>query len=130
MGTKGLTVIEDRDGKEICVLYRQYDSYPDAHGKELAKFLCNFTVVNGYGGDTKNVANGMECLAAQIIAHFKKECGNFYLYPAGTRDWGEDFIYKVHQESQYVKMALITDEVIFDGSPSEFITWVNNGGRR
>ena len=38
----------------------------------------------------------MGCLAAQIIAHFKNGIGGFYLYPAKTRDCGEEYIYTVY----------------------------------
>lgn len=43
-----------------------------------------------------NVANGMSCLAAQVIAHFKTEPGRFYVHPAGTRDVGESFVYELY----------------------------------
>ncbi|HMM81524.1 MAG TPA: hypothetical protein PKC65_16040 [Pyrinomonadaceae bacterium] len=39
----------------------------------------------------------MECLAAQIVAIFKGETsGNFYLFPSGSRDLGEEYIYTVY----------------------------------
>ena len=39
----------------------------------------------------------MSCLVAQTVAHFKTRSpvGGFYLYPAGTRNAGEEFIYEV-----------------------------------
>ena len=97
MGTRSLTVLQDNDGKEIAVLYRQMDGYPSGHGAELAKYLKPFTVVNGFGSGAKRgkVANGMSCLAAQLVAKFKQEVGGFYLYPAGTRDCGEEYVYTV-----------------------------------
>lgn len=99
MGTRSLTVLNDEQGKEICVLYRQMDGYPSGHGQELAEFLQGFRVTNGYTlADQKasKVANGANCLAAQIIAHFKDGIGGFYLYPAGSRDHGEEYIYTVY----------------------------------
>lgn len=97
MGTRALTVIEDADGQEIAVLYRQHDGYPEGHGKELTAFLAGRRVVNGIGGGDRDgqASNGMECLAASLVAHFKEEIGGFYLYPAGTRDCGEEYIYTV-----------------------------------
>ena len=97
MGTRCLTVFKDEEGKEICVLYRQFDGYPDGHGKELKEFLANKAVINGYGDEDvkKGNFNGMGCLAAQVIAHFKKGIGGFYLYPAGTRGEGEEWVYVV-----------------------------------
>src|SRR5258708_5952489 len=97
MGTRSLTVILDEENKEICVLYRQYDGYLNGHGAELKEFLDGFSVVNGFGsGDPPKSANGMGCLAAQIIGHFKSGIGGFYLYPAATRDCGEQYIYTVY----------------------------------
>lgn len=97
MGTRSLTIMyqsPNEGGKEIVVLYRQMDGGPEWHGKELTKFLKKFTITCGNTGQ-KNQANGGECLAAQIIAHFKKGIGMFYLLPAGTRDCGELYRYHV-----------------------------------
>jgi hypothetical protein len=97
MGTRCLTVIVEETGAEIAVLYRQFDGYPSGHGEELAKFLGGFKIVNGFssGAEVGKVANGMGCLAAQLVAHFKKSVGGIYLHSAGTRDAGEEFIYFV-----------------------------------
>lgn len=100
MGTRSLTIILDENALEICVLYRQYDGYPTGHGTELKEFLKGFTVVNGYGSDDlTKTANGMGCLAAQLVAHFKSGIGGFYLYPADTRDCGEEYVYTVYKKS-------------------------------
>lgn len=97
MGTRSLTVMQDEEGEEIAVLYRQMDGYPSGHGQELADFLAPFAVVNGLPvfGDNARTANGADCLAAQIVAHFKEGAGGFYLCRAGTRDAGEEWIYTV-----------------------------------
>ena len=95
MGTRCLTVMENNQGEEIVVMYRQMDGYPDGHGAELEKFLDGMVITNGISSLKGKTANGMDCLAAQIIAHFKVDVGNFYLYPAGTRGWGEEYIYHV-----------------------------------
>jgi hypothetical protein len=94
MGTRSITKFIE-EGKEICVLYRQFDGYPEGHGKELAEFLQNMPIVNGYGDDTIKQANGVGCLAAQVVSHFKTKVGGFYLYPPKTHDIGEEFIYSV-----------------------------------
>lgn len=100
MGTRALTVLMDGDltDKEIAVLYNQFDGYPTGVGRDLKDFLLPFTVVNGIPyGDTRKLANGMPCLAAQLVAHFKgTEAGSVYLYPAGTRDAGEEYVYTVY----------------------------------
>ena len=95
MGTRCLTVFKEEDGTEIAVLYRQMDGYPDGHGQELADFLAGKAIVNGISSMEPPAFNGMHCLAASVVAHFKDHIGAFYLYPAGTRDIGEDYIYTV-----------------------------------
>jgi hypothetical protein len=118
MGTRSLTVILDDDGTEICVLYRQYDGYPTGHGDELKDFLQGFTIVNGLSGDAKlKIANRMECLAAQIVAHFKKEPGGFYLHPAGTRDCGEEYVYTVYLKEHKLMLKVQGGAVTFFGLP-------------
>lgn len=97
MGTRSLTVFYDDDGTtELVVMYRQFDGDPDGHGAELAAFLEGKSIVNGMGAD-RNVFNGMGCLAASVVAHFKggHGAGGFYLYPAGSRDHGEEWVYHV-----------------------------------
>lgn len=96
MGTRCLTVFEDERHNEIAVLYRQFDGYPEGHGKELFEYLDGKRLVNGIGmGDDTNAFNGMECLAASTVAHFKDGIGGFYLYPAKTRGMGEEYVYTV-----------------------------------
>lgn len=121
MGTRSITVLNDEECKEIAVLYRQYDGYPEGHGKELAEFLSPFRVVNGIGNTNGKVANGGACLAARVIAHFKQEVGQFYLYPAGTRNVGEEFTYTVIPivgESVHLKVE--DDTVLFVGPAHTF----------
>lgn len=99
MGTRCLTVIKDENNEEIVVMYRQMDGYPSGHGKDLKEFLDGFYVVNGYTQEdskSEKAANGMSCLAGQLIAHFKTGIGGFYLEKAGTRDCGESYIYTVY----------------------------------
>ena len=94
MGTRSMTIVMDRD-QEICRIYRQMDGYPSGHGLDLAK-LCNVKLVNGFGLNAKKQANGMGCLAAQIIAGLKKGIGGIYLVPTSGKinDWC-DYVYIV-----------------------------------
>jgi len=96
MGTRSLTIINNEwDNSEICVLYRQSDGYPKGHGIDLLNFLKDMNIVNGISiGESRRISNGMDCLAAQIVAHFKTGPGGFYLNAAGSRDMCEQFIYK------------------------------------
>ena len=102
MGTRSLTLVYD--GNEAVVnMYRQYDGYPSGHGRELAEFLSPLTIVNGIGRETANIANGMGCLAAQLVAHFKDGVGQFYLHPVSAKDCGQDYEYHVYENRVVVK---------------------------
>jgi hypothetical protein len=116
MGTRSITAFEE-DGDEIVVLYRQMDGYPTGHGAELKEFLIGFTVVNGYGVKRSRQANGMSCLAAQAVAHFKKGVGDFYLYAAGSRDCGEEYVYTVSCRDGRVWLRVQAGCVTFFGMP-------------
>jgi len=98
MGTRSLTIFQS-DKKDVCVMYRQYDGYLSGHGKELKEFLASFdAITNGIAvGETRKTANGMGCLAAQAVMHFKSQnpVGVFYLEPSGTRDAGAEYRYFV-----------------------------------
>jgi hypothetical protein len=135
MGTRSLTVLKDEENKEIAVLYRQYDGYPTGHGKELAEFCANREITNGIcSGRT---ANGMGCLAAQIIAIFKTEVGGFYLYSARTRNCSEEYIYYVTKKAdneepnitlkipRYTKdfSKRLGEKLVFSAPASAFLAW-------
>jgi hypothetical protein len=80
MGTRCLTNFRSGD-KILCTLYRQMDGYPDGHGQELADFLSGFKVVNGINSNDERecpkLANGLGCLAAQVITHFKGDTSHY-----------------------------------------------------
>jgi hypothetical protein len=96
MGTRSTTIIMSGE-HELCRIYRQFDGYPDGHGVDLAK-LCDVEIINGMRGDEKmgTHANGMGCLAAQVVAGLKDKIGGIYLEPTGgdVNDWCE-YIYIV-----------------------------------
>ncbi len=73
MGTRCLTYVYEVNEPIVC-LYRQFDGYPSGHGAELGDFLKGIQLGNGIAGKPEmgTFANGMGCLAAQLIAHFKK----------------------------------------------------------
>ena len=105
-------------------MYRQMDGYPSGHGQELADFLAGRRVVNGFhAGDNGFAFNGPGCAAAAIVARFKDEIGGIYLYPAGTRDMGEEYVYTVTVNG--TDMWLRVEEthggyVLFDGNTGVF----------
>lgn len=136
MGTRSLTIFTEHShlgNREIVVMYRQMDGYPSGHGIELASFLSPFVIVNGFTyGDTRTIANGMGCLAAQTIAQFKLESGvgSIYLHAAGTRDIGEEFIYTVIGNEDFLRIGVFDvydEETIFEGAPHELVAKIQKG---
>ena len=105
MSTSAETVF--LDGGRICaVLWRHYDGYPTSHGEELKDLLGTFRLENGPPTlrspsaiavlDFRRVANGMGCLAAQVVAHFKEGPGDFYLCPPNPFPHPASFRYTVY----------------------------------
>jgi hypothetical protein len=121
MGTRCLTFVYD-GGTAVINMYRQFDGYPEGHGRELSDFLSQFdAVVNGMAlNETRKVANGMGCLAAQMIAHFKQTAGGFYIHPVYEYDCGQEYEYHVYEDKVIVKNP---DEVIFQGDWKEFASF-------
>lgn len=117
MGTRSLTYVVDDKNDAILCMYRQFDGYPSGHGMELSKFLEGITLIKGIGAGQDEMgkfANGAGCLAAQIVAHFKEEVGQFYLrstkeYPnireAASKCWAE-YVYVIRvNEFQQIFMS-------------------------
>jgi len=135
MGTRSLTFFIDPsypDEPAAC-MYRQMVGYPSGHGFELAEFLKGITIVNGYTTD-KHVAgthaNGVGCLAAQAVAHFKNDqgIGGIYLEPTTRVGKWEDYIYKVFaNDTAQIRVEVYstgTDEPLFSGTPTEMLAWI------
>lgn len=133
MGTRSLThVYDDDDGARLVTIYQQYDGYPEGVGLNLARFLKDFKIVNGMGTDAKlgEVANGPECLAAQLVAHLKTDVGGVYVTVPG--DQGQEYEYEIHVTPgnflghvpgsiRFVAREVYGDaSVLFDGTPAEF----------
>ena len=121
MGTRHLTyVYEDSDTILLC-MYGQWDGYISGHGADLAQFLNSFdAIVNGIPvGDPRKMANGMGCLAAQLVAHFKKDAGSFYIYPPklGHDCWQE---YEYHIRPNSVKVTDSGGYSLFNGTWKQF----------
>lgn len=135
MGTRSLTIVKNRNGDDIIVMYRQMDGYPDGHGLDLANHFGGFRLCNGISisGDHRRMANGLECLAAQIVAHFKQGIGAFYLHPSGTRDCDEQYRYEIYSndgESLNIRVVDVgwncPDTVLYDGPISGLGNWIED----
>ena len=139
MGTRSLTFVYEKYGqiqKPVVNMYRQFDGYPTGHGAELAEFLNGGRLVNGLIA-TKTVDeavyNGMGCLAASMVAHFKQTPGGFYIHPVDVTDCGQDYEYHVYDKSGKLYIEVYdcgcnmfgvssseTHELVFKGNLKEF----------
>ena len=122
MGTRSLTFVYDSTGdngesEPIMCVYRQFDGYPSGHGHELAQFLDSKTLVNGFGKQNSFEANGMGCLAAQLIVQLKHGVGGIYIYPVSSTDCFQDYEYHVYEDKVIVKNPTA---VIFEGTWEDF----------
>ena len=97
MGTRSLINIKDEKGATIVTIYQQFDGYLSGVGVELKEFLSGKKLVNGYSGDTSKIFNGMGDLAALVIKEFKRGVGGLYIYPTGSENVGEDYVYNIYQ---------------------------------
>jgi len=132
MGTRSLTYLyEDNAEKPFLCMYRQFDGYPEGHGEELGEFLAPLDIINGISGQKMGeAANGMGCLAAQMVAHFKKEIGNHYLItPDLDQDAWQEFEYHVYPKHVEVRHCYGNGEVIFTGSYSALKKWAKEPTR-
>lgn len=106
METRSITFIHEgnRNSPVILALYRHLDGYFEGMGEDLKTFLKGFNIVNGIGANMPDkTANGMGCLAAQIVAHFKTEIGNFYIARPDNPD-DEEFGYHVFLEKGKIRV--------------------------
>lgn len=147
MGTKSLTkVIEtwndektNKLKKQVLVcMYRQFDGYPSGMGSDLAEFLNSGKLVNGISVDeTERVFNGMGCLAAQMVAHFKDGAGGYYLYPTNVKNAWQEYEYEIIQhENEPIKLKVIEvgyikngkyhkgKQTLYFGEPIGFESWL------
>ena len=145
MGTRSLTKViqtyetsianEDnnnevyKERKPITCMYRQYDGYMSGHGAELAEWLLRYTLVNGIPADkSEPMFNGMDCLAAQMFAHFKTEAGGIYCMHPEASDCWEEYLYEISEENKQIHLTVyeIGHESgateIFHGTPEELLT--------
>jgi len=125
------------DGREIAVLYRQYDGYPDVHGQEIFDILGKSEVVNGYNGGAQ--INGAGDMCVQLIAELKRLCvqspkggptslnqpGNFYLHAPGTRDCGEEYTYTLNCAKGDILVTVDGyTKCLFEGTMAEYGEWL------
>ena len=128
MGTRSLTRVIC-DGQNHLGMYLQLDGYLAGHGKDLFNFLDGMAVVNGISGkEPPKFASGAGCLAAQLVAHFKKEPGGCYLYPTDQEDCDQAYTYTINvSEPTFNTGGSLTITVgKFTGTLAEFGALINN----
>lgn len=145
MGTRSLTHIYETEEnqsfpspalaklKPLLTIYRQMDGYPSGMGAELADYLAQFKVVNGFDllNKTSKVANGAGCLAAQLVGFLKDgQTGGIYIYPSASKNCGEDYVYKIFVTTDKIFIQVFEVhggwedkpyrlKLLFEGTPAE-----------
>ena len=121
---EGVSFNEHPENVEVQI-YNHYDSYPEGLGLDLAKFTRDFRVVNGLGSDLPDkIANGMGCLAAQLVANMKDGPGNVYVEKPRKARFMIDYTYYVwvaDNKSIYISVFDYDDNCIFVGEPYKLI---------
>ena len=149
MATRGIVRFAKREAgvsfnehpEEIYAqIYHHYDSYPDQLGVGIAKFLSDIRVVNGIGSHKGTVlANGIGCLAAQVLTHLKLarhyelekdeiQIGNVYLDGPDTERGDLEYAYYVWAtENKDIWMSIFegfgdpNENCIFVGKPEKLL---------
>tara|TARA_R100001082_G_C4344562_1_gene151693 strand:- start:717 stop:1142 length:426 start_codon:yes stop_codon:yes gene_type:complete len=140
MATRALiNIVERQEGRSFSKtlepsaihtqIYKHYDGYPDSLGVTLANYLNDYTIANGLSTEYQGpVANGIGCLAAQLIGLLKQGPGDVSLQPPQDRDW-EDFTYYVWvKENEEIMISIFNydDDCIFVGDCNKLIEKYND----
>jgi hypothetical protein len=126
MGTR--STIHVKEGKKTLLsMYIQYDGYLEGVGGQLYEFLAGRNVVNGYTLDNTRDFNGERCLAAQLVAYFKKGIGGHYITDSKDR---QEYNYFIEIDNQQIKLR-VTDwgnKKIFHGDLENFLVLLKQEG--
>jgi hypothetical protein len=93
MGTRSKTTVFDKNGRPLLSFYRQFDGYYEGHGAELQAFLRDMGITDGISITDRKTANGMGCLAAQLVKHFKNGIGGVYIC---NHSDSQEYNYEIH----------------------------------
>jgi hypothetical protein len=69
----------------------------------------------------------MGCLAAQMIVHFKKSVGGFYIHAVTDTECCQEYEYHVYEDKVIIQNP---GEVIFSGTYKEFSTFCSTANVR
>jgi len=130
MSTRALINIVDRqEGRSFSKtlpstaihtqLYKHYDGYPEGLGVTLANYLNGYDISNGIiNGVQGPIANGIGCLAAQLVSYMKDGPGDVYLRKPSNIDM-EDYVYYIWiKENEEIMISIFNyeEECIFVGN--------------
>ncbi len=105
-------------------LYKHYDGHPERLGVTLASYLDGYEIHSGMSNKHQGpLANGIGCLAAQLVSYLKNEPGNVYLQPPRNINV-EDYVYYVWVKEDARIMISIFDsnnECIYVGDCESLI---------
>lgn len=120
MGTRSTVKFYDHNDEDpILSVYQQWDGYIEGVGHDLANWLKDKKVINGYSVQTmeEGFANGAGCLAAQYVSAHKKGIGGFYLTHADNE---QEYNYRVRVLGD--KIVVEVDD-IFKGTAEELLSF-------
>lgn len=114
---------EAHEGDVLVNIYQQYNGYIDGVGHTLAKFLKEFTMINGISGGQDVIgkfANGMGCLAAQFILLNKERVGGLYVTDP---DNSQEYNYLVYLNKTNNQLMIKVDSYgnTWEGTPEELL---------
>jgi hypothetical protein len=118
MGTRSTIKIHNggKNSDVLVTLYKQFDGYFDGLGEELKSFLEDIHLVNGFSmNEKRKIANGMGCLAAQLIVHFKQGVGGVYVTTEGD---SQEYNYQIYEKD---------GKIICEGEGHGEHKWILNG---
>jgi len=130
MSTRALINIVDRqEGRSFSKtlpstaihtqLYKHYDGYPKRLGVTLANYLNGYDIRNGVPSEHQGpLANGIGCLAAQLVSYMKDGPGDVYLRKPSNIDM-EDYVYYIWiKENEEIMISIFNyeEECIFVGN--------------
>lgn len=129
MGTRSATRVWDEAGNLLVIIYGQHDGYPTGVGADIKESVGGHVVVNGISGnEPRPFANGMGCLAAQLIVDLKTDVGGIYIVPASFEAEWVDFVYDLRCERAEIagppvrpRLTVTSGErVIYEGALGDF----------
>ncbi len=135
MGTRSTLKIKDEGGRDLLMIYRQFDGYPEGMGKDIIEFIRNGKLSDGYrhGDKAGQVFNGMGDLVCQLIAHFKRPKkdpitgkkvstpGNFYVVSLDEHEEGYHYELGVRRDAKGKNEIYLTCRGHFEEGDSDYV---------